>query len=251
MHKIFFTSLLLFSLFTFDLLAENKDYESARWDPIHFQPEIGSASNEDCLSCHKEIIERKVLEKSPAGLAAAEALAWYQTLDTYEGPQETFHRRHLVTPLAKKLMNMQCNTCHEGNEPREEVGATPPYEGNLTLRKMVDPNICLMCHAQMNYKVMALPGPWHESRTVMGDSCVACHAAIRTNRHNVNFLNAEEIEKAGAESSDVCYGCHGGRSWYRIGFPYPRHAWEGMAEEVPDWAKDRPTESQERFRVQR
>jgi hypothetical protein len=47
----------------------------------------------------------------------------------------------------------------------------------------------------------------------------------------------------------VCYGCHGGRQWYRISFPYPRHSWAGMPEETPDWAKNRPTESEARFRI--
>ena len=53
--------------------------------------------------------------------------------------------------------------------------------------------------------------------------------------------------KAGQKNADVCYGCHGGRSWYRIGYAYPRHSWEGMSPEVPDWAKNRPTESEARF----
>ena len=34
-----------------------------------------------------------------------------------------------------------------------------------------------------------------------------------------------------------------------ISYPYPRHAWPGMPPEVPDWAKDRPTESEARFRL--
>ena len=78
---------------------------------------------------------------------------------------------------------------------------------------------------------------------------LTCHAAIRTNRHQVSYLKAEAIEAAGAKNADTCYGCHGGRSWYRISYPYPRHAWEGMAPEVPDWAKDRPTESEARFLI--
>ena len=57
------------------------------------------------------------------------------------------------------------------------------------------------------------------------------------------------VEAAGQKNGDVCYGCHGGRAWYRIAYPYPRHAWEGMAPEIPDWAKARPTESEARFRI--
>ena len=80
--------------------ANNTDYQAARWDPIHFEPAIDSATDKQCLSCHQEILERRVLPQSPAGVAASESLAWYQTLSTYQGEQETFHRRHLVTPLA-------------------------------------------------------------------------------------------------------------------------------------------------------
>jgi hypothetical protein len=65
----------------------------------------------------------------------------------------------------------------------------------------------------------------------------------------VNYLNAEAIEKAAAAGGDVCYGCHGGRPWYRIAYPYPRHSWPGMPSDAPDWAKDRPTESEVRFLV--
>ncbi len=48
-------------------------------------------------------------------------------------------------------------------------------------------------------------------------------------------------------SSDLCYGCHGGRAWYRISYPYPRHPWKDMPEEMPDWAKTRPTASDPRY----
>ena len=84
-------------------------------------------------------------------------------------------------------------------------------------------------------------------KEMFGNSCLTCHAAIRTNRHQVTYLKAQAIEEAGQKNADVCYGCHGGRSWYRIGYAYPRHSWEGMSPEVPDWAKNRPTESEARF----
>ncbi|MEW7977145.1 MAG: hypothetical protein AB2814_06835 [Candidatus Sedimenticola endophacoides] len=226
------------------------DYERARWDPIHFKPAIDNASNEQCLSCHQEVLDRKVRQQSPAGVQATEAMAWYQTLSTYEGEQDTFHRRHLATPMAKQLMDLKCNTCHQGNDPREEAMLPPDHANqNFTLRKAVNPNICLMCHGANNYTVMGLPGPWSESSSMFQGNCLLCHAGIRTNRHQVNFLKADAIEAAGKENSDVCYGCHGGRQWYRIAFPYPRNAWDGMAKDVPDWAKDRPTESAERFQI--
>jgi len=229
--------------------AEKQDYERARWDPIHFKPAIDSATNQDCLNCHQEIIERKVLSESPAGVKVNEVLAWYQTLETYDGEQETFHRRHLETPLAKRLMDLKCNTCHQGNDPREETAnSSAPGDSSLTQRKHVDPNTCLMCHGQFGYEIMTgLPGPWPQSRDAFQNNCLACHAAFRTNRHQVNFLKADEIEKAGKESGDSCYGCHGGRSWYRINYPYPRHPYPGMAPDVPEWAKDRPAESEARF----
>ena len=235
-----------------------KSYHAARWDPIHFKPAIDKASDADCLACHKEIVERKPREMSPAGVKASDTLAWYQTLDTYSGNQESFHWRHIESPFAKKVMNLSCNFCHQGNDPREEspgphlVGAEA---GSFTLRKMVNPKTtCLRCHGQYDYEIMST-GPWQEFRADLEDEetpngCLTCHEELfRTVRHQVTYLNADAIEEAAKTSSDVCFGCHGGRSWYRISYPYPRHAWPDMdEEEVPDWAKDRPTESEERFR---
>lgn len=230
--------------------SKGSDYERARWHPSHFKPAIDQTTNEQCLSCHQEILDRKVLEQSPAGVKSSEVLGWYQTLSTYTGEQETFHRRHLVTPLAKQLMDMKCNTCHQGNNPREAALIPPDHTNkDSTLRKAVNPEICLMCHGKSPYPLMGLPSPWYESSEMFQNNCLLCHAGIRTNRHQVNFLKADAIEKEGAKDSDVCFGCHGGRQWYRITYPYPRHAWEGMAKEIPEWAKDRPTESQPRFRI--
>ena len=225
-------------------------YERALWIPIHFKPAIDSTPDSLCLACHQEILSRKVLKESPAGVQSKDTLAWYQTLHSYEGEQETFHRRHLVTPLAKELMDLKCNTCHQGHDPREEA-PIPPDTNNkgFTLRKVVNPDICLMCHGANNYKIMGMPAPWSESRDAFQDNCLLCHAGIRTKRHQVNFLKADAIEKAGTKNSDVCYGCHGGRQWYKIPYPYARNAWDGMSPDVPDWAKDRPTESEPRFRL--
>jgi len=242
-----------FSALAAEPSVPTKNYEQARWNPLHFKPAIDTAKDEQCLECHKEILENSVKAESPAGVSADESLAWYQTLEVYSGSQETFHRRHLATPLAKELMNLKCNTCHQGNDPREESDVPAAKDGgkpDFTLRKMVNPETtCLKCHGQFNYTVMGLQGPWHEIGESMGNNCLTCHAAFRTNRHQVNYLNAANIEKAGQANADNCYGCHGGRSWYRISYPYPRHAWEGMAKEIPDWAKDRPTESEARFRL--
>ena len=224
------------------------DYHRAMWNPLHFPPAIDTATNDQCLQCHQEILDRKVLPSTLSKVSAESVRAWYQTLTTYEGPQETFHRRHLATPMASNLMNLQCTTCHQGSDSREEAFSPPDTENTRsTLRKQVNPDVCLMCHGGSDYQIMGLPSPWSESREMFQDNCLLCHSGIRTNRHQVNFLNAEAIEAAGKDNSDVCYGCHGGRQWYRIAYPYPRHAWDGMAEEIPDWAKDRPTESHPRF----
>ncbi|MDJ0949060.1 MAG: hypothetical protein QNJ94_09080 [Alphaproteobacteria bacterium] len=238
------------------------NYESARWDPIHFRPAIETATNEQCLACHQDILERRVLEQAPAGVKSSEALAWYQTLDTYSGAQDTLHRRHMVTPMAQELMNLQCNFCHQGHDPREEgpgssaTAAAVGSDAGFTLRKVVDPSqTCLRCHGAFPYEMMDLAGPWHEVRADLEpedvkNGCQTCHEELfRTVRHRVNYLKADAIEKAAAESSDVCYGCHGGRAWYRNNFPYPRHPWPDMPEETPEWAKGRPTKSEARFLV--
>ncbi len=226
-------------------------YERSRYDPMHFKPAIDSATDRECLNCHQEIIDRNTREQSPAGVLASDTLAWYQTLSTYEGNQDTFHQRHLVGPMAQKYMNMRCNTCHQGNDPREEtVGSSATERIAPVQRKMVDPNICLMCHGKFPYEVMiGLTGPWSESGIPFANNCMACHAVFRTQRHQVNFLQSDSIETDGAANGDVCYGCHGGRAWYRIAYPYPRHAWPGMSPQIPDWAKDRPTESDPRFLI--
>jgi hypothetical protein len=228
-----------------------RHYQAAKWHPIHFKPTIDEATNEQCLACHGETLERRVRDASPAGVRAADSLAWYQTLSTYEGEQDSFHRRHLVGPMAQELMDLKCNTCHQGNDPREETANSfATGDSRLTQRKHVDPNICLMCHGTFRWEIMTgLTGPWTESGELFANNCLACHAAFRTVRHQVNFLKPEAIEKAGARNGDICYGCHGGRSWYRISYPYPRHEWPGMAPQTPDWAKDRPTASEPRFLI--
>ncbi len=229
--------------------AETPDYDRARWDPIHFKPTIDTASDKQCLECHQEVVERRVRAQSPAGVKASEALAWYQTLDTYQGEQDTFHRRHLVSDYAKSVMDLKCNTCHQGNDPREETAASSATGStDLTQRKHVDPMLCAMCHGQHNGTIMGVPpGGWRETGKLFNNSCLTCHAGIRTNRHQVNYLKADAIEAAASEDSDVCFGCHGGRAWYRITYPYPRHLWPGGGDAVPEWAKGRPSESDPRF----
>ena len=239
--------------------AGSDDYHAARWDPLHVKPAIDQATDEQCLVCHADILERRPLDRSPAGVPAADSLAWYQTLDTYQGDQDTFHRRHLESAFAKEVMTLSCSFCHQGNDPREEAptivadGGQPPF----TLRKMVNPSeTCLRCHGRFPWEVMeGLPGPWSEARADFEDEetpngCLVCHEDLyRTTRHQVTYLRPDAIEAAAKDSSDVCYGCHGGRAWFMTSYPYPRHPWPDMPEEMPDWARDRPTSSDARFRL--
>jgi hypothetical protein len=227
------------------------------YSPLHFAPAAERATDAQCLACHREVLEDRVRPTSPAGVKAAEARAWYQQTSTYQGEQDTFHRRHLATPLARELMDLKCNTCHTGHDPREEAqgssATTPGQESTtFTLRKQVNPETtCLKCHGQMPWQQMKLPGPWTEYGKSFNNSCLEnCHDRQRTERHQVTYLKAAAIEAAGAKNAEVCFGCHGGRAWYRISYPYPRHPWAGMPQDTPDWAKDRPTESEARFRIQ-
>ena len=233
-----------------------QDYLRQTYSPLHFQPVIARASDEQCLACHREVLDDRIRARSPAGLAAKDTLAWYQQTSTYQGEQDSFHRRHLATPLARELMDLKCTFCHQGHDPREEApgaSATSPAQKDapFTLRKQVDPEAtCLKCHGQMPWKNMNLPGPWQgEIKDAFRNDCLTgCHERIRTVRHQVNYLKADAIEAAGRKSGDACHGCHGGRAWYRISYPYPRHAWPDMSGPAPAWAAGRPTESDARYR---
>ena len=132
-------------------------------------------------------------------------------------------------------------------EPAPALGVEAQQE--LLRKNVVPQETCLKCHGQMNWKVMGLPGPWAQSKDAFQNNCLLCHGAIRTSRHAVNYLNGKAIEEAASKPNggDVCFGCHGGRPWYRTSYPYPRHPWPGMPTDVPDWAKGRPTESELRF----
>ena len=239
---------------------DSKSLLRATYSPLHLKANIASATNEKCLACHREVLEDRVRRVSPAGVKAEETQAWYQRLSTYKGEQETFHRRHLVTPMAKELMNLQCNTCHEGHDPREEAPgssatAAAQDDNAFTLRKQVNPETtCLKCHGQFpGWELMRLPGTWDQVKPFFNNDCLACHVSTRTQRHQVNYLKADAIEaaaraaKESGNGADVCYGCHGGRAWYRIPYPYARNPWPEMPEGTPDWATNRPTHSESRF----
>jgi len=240
------------------------DYQRAQYHPLHFKPGIDTATDAECLVCHREVLESRVRTASPAGVRADQSTAWYQTVATYEGEQMSFHQRHLTSAYAKAVMNLKCNFCHQGNDPREEapdfaVAAADMRSNNgqepFTLRKMVNPSeTCLRCHGAFPdpVRIMALPGAWPEARKLMESAeqpngCLLCHAAFRTSRHRVTYLNAAVIEDLAKESSDVCYGCHGGRAWYRNAYPFPRNAWPGMSADLPEWARGRSVRSDPRY----
>ena len=154
-----------------------------------------TASDDQCLACHREILTHRPRQTSPAGVSAAKALAWYQTLDTYTGEQATSTSVTCKSAYAKEVMDLKCTTCHQGNDPREEAVSPPTSQpAAFTLRKMVNPNTCLMCHGRMQHEIMGLPSAWPESREMFGNNCLTCHAAIRTVRHQVDYLKAEAIE---------------------------------------------------------
>jgi len=120
-----------------------KNLLRSTYDPIHFKPAIETAKDEHCLACHREVLDDTVRETSPAGVKASTSKAWYQQLSTYTGEQDTFHRRHLVTGMAKELMNLSCTTCHQGSDPRDEAQGTsatgtPQTDNGFTLRKVVN-----------------------------------------------------------------------------------------------------------------
>jgi hypothetical protein len=224
------------------------DYDQARWHPLHLRPAIETATDEQCLACHQEVLERRVRERSQAGLGSADALAWYQTLDTYQGEQETFHRRHLVTDYAREVMDLRCNFCHRGSDPREEsAGSAADSDPHLVQRKQVDPDICLLCHGAFAYDIMVAGADRRAFDDAFAADCLRCHEDVRTVRHRVNYLDADAIERFGDDESHSCYGCHGGRAWFNIIYPYPRNPWPDMPEETPDWARDRPTSSDPRY----
>lgn len=236
-------------------------YLDAVYSDLHFKPAIEKATNEQCMACHKDILDRPLRKESPAGVKTADSIAWYQTLDTYGGQQMNFHARHMASPFAKQVMDLKCNFCHKGHEPREETwnssATTTASIGESAMRKSVNPSeTCLLCHGKFPAEVMGLEGSWADLREGMESAetpngCLTCHAEqFRTVRHQVSYLKADAIEEAAKNgSSDTCYGCHGGRAWYMNSYPYPRHAWEGMDKDVPDWAKGRPTESKAEYRL--
>ncbi|MBI4969325.1 MAG: hypothetical protein HZC25_14505 [Rhodospirillales bacterium] len=234
------------------------DYQRDVWAPLHAAPAATKATDAECLACHKEVFDDRPLVRSPKGVPAEKTKAWYQQFDTYQGAQDSFHRRHLTSDFARQVMDLTCAFCHQGHDPREESAVPPLPAGTpkpFTLRKQVNAETtCLMCHGAFPNESMGLPESWAAMRADLepegvANGCLTCHEEqFRTQRHRVTYLRPEAIEERAKKSSDVCYGCHGGRAWYRISYPYPRTPWPGMDPEVPDWAKNRPNQSDPRYR---
>lgn len=258
LHLLLYTSFFFLLSTTISCKKEGGDYHRAAHDPIHFQPHIEQASDGQCLQCHGEILSRGV-HKSPAGREPDSAFAWYQSLSTYEGEQKTFHQRHINSPLAKNAMNLKCNFCHRGHDPDQEDAvyridsseqSEKPVRKWAPLRKQVDvEEVCLRCHGTFPFEVMGLEEDWPVSGELFGWNCYGCHSVIRSNRHNVTYLNKEYIEKEGRTNGDLCYGCHGGRAWYRASYPYPRHPWPGMGDQIPEGLENRPVVSEKKYRI--
>lgn len=176
----------------------------------------GDSPDGRCRVCHGHLLEHEPRASSPAGLGAAEAGAWYQRLDTYAGAQATFHWRHRKSPYAEKVMRMQCQTCHAGRDPREPALRKDDPHFPTALRKRVNPTLCLNCHGRFPDHSAAFRGSWTQARGEFAGNCLVCHQADAARRHRSPLLERAAIERLGARSGDVCYGCHGGRAWYAV-----------------------------------
>lgn len=253
MHRTTFRIILLFFFVIPACEKGVKDLYVDRMDPVHFPPEIFQTKDSKCLQCHSDLMEKKVLARSPSGISSSGKLAWYQYTSTYEGSQMMFHSRHRDSPLSRQLMNLECRFCHRGNDPLPGEFSTSSKMRNPVLRKSVSAEkICLRCHGTFPFSIMGLPGDWGEIKDHYSGNCLTCHSTIRTNRHNVSYLNAGEIERKAMENPEVCYGCHGGRAWYRSSYPYPRNPWPGMPgmpEKTSDRAMPGPGKSEALFRI--
>lgn len=194
------------------------DPRKAQWNDVHFPPQVDQVPDQTCASCHRALLTQAVREASPAGLSRDDAAAWYQSLNTYAGPQLTFHERHLTAPYAREVLRMACRDCHRGHDPRERAVIPDSPERPLALRKRVHPGICLRCHGQFPDHQPLLGNDWRAERADFDNDCRVCHAADRARRHTSPWLDAARIESLAIGNGDVCYGCHGGRAWYRVAY---------------------------------
>ena len=150
-------------------------------------------------------------------------------------------------------MNLRCHLPPGARSARGGAGivatASPQATTDFTLRKQVDvETTCLKCHGQMNTVIMGLPGPWPESKASVRNGCLTCHA-ISARPPSGDLPECQRPSKRpGRNNADTCYGCHGGRAWYRIAYPIRatpgRHAGRRAG-----LGKGQPTQSEARFQL--
>lgn len=85
-------------------------------------------------------------------------------MSTYQGAQDTFHRRHLTTEYATKVMQMRCTTCHEGSPRATKPPTRPPTTRTvaLTLQNGQPRDFLSQVPREDDHEIMGLPGPWNE-----------------------------------------------------------------------------------------
>ena len=194
-------------------------YERQRLAETHANAGEKGVPDTACLGCHQEILaaEGGVLAAIDPSIKLDKLRPWYQEVNTYQGPQLRFHERHLKTPLATSIMAMSCVFCHEHTEVRATF---PGEDSGGSFRKQVNAETnCLRCHGQFP----TVHGrPWTALQSAIdGQTCLACHTeeGLRVG-HDSPYLQAEAIVAKGREHAELCYGCHGYRSWYQKTFDY-------------------------------
>jgi hypothetical protein len=193
------------------------EYERHRrlWERSHFPPGEDSLDGR-CLGCHADVLEQAPRRAMPAGALPEGLLPPYQRLATYDGGQASFHWRHRRSSYAQSVMRMRCQSCHRGRDPRLPEVHRHEREFPVALRKRVHPNLCVNCHGRFPDHRAAFDGDWPAVRQRFDGNCLVCHEGDSARRHHNPLLDREAVEAQARDSGDVCYGCHGGRAWYRV-----------------------------------
>jgi hypothetical protein len=208
-------------------------YERERLIETHHDAGVKGVPDSVCLGCHQEVFEAEgaVVPPIDPRIDLTKLQPWYQEISTYQGPQLRFHERHLKTPFASSMMTMSCVLCHENTEVRVTF---PGEDSGGSFRKQVSGETnCLRCHGQFP----AVHGAeWATlQQAVGGQTCLACHTeeGLRVG-HETTYLQAEAIVAKGRDNVEVCYGCHGYRSWYQKAFDYKALKVKRHAAESPE-----------------
>jgi hypothetical protein len=181
----------------------------ASYSPLHFKPAIDTATDAQCLACHKEVLEDKPRVASPAGVRAADSIAWYQRTSTYSGEQDSFPSpapgdadgagldepalHHL--PSGPGPARGSAGLLGDGDAP-DRSPASPC--ASRSIRKPPASSATASFRPRRSW---ACPARGPRSRTCSRTTAWRCHAAIRTNRHQVSYLNADAIEAAAREGT--------------------------------------------------